>query len=105
VRYLKDFRDLRTPHNIFYYALGYSGWLGVLLFFSLQVACGALVSRVYKNHWPVLWRCDLGIYPVYCILRQRLRNAGGRNSVLSDAGVDYRTHAFDGRVTNAPDVS
>jgi hypothetical protein len=48
VGYLKDTRDLRTPHNIFYYALGYSGWLGVLLFFSLQAACGALVWRAYK---------------------------------------------------------
>jgi hypothetical protein len=48
VDYLKDARDLRTPHNIFYYALGYSGWLGVFLFFSLQAACGALVWRAYK---------------------------------------------------------
>ena len=48
VTYLKDTGDLRTPHNIFYYALGYSGWLGVLFFFSLQAACGALVWRAYK---------------------------------------------------------
>jgi hypothetical protein len=48
VSYLKDSGDLRTPHNIFYYALGYSGWLGVLLFFSLQASCGALVWRAYK---------------------------------------------------------
>ena len=48
VNYLKDTRDLRTPHNIFYYALGYSGWLGVFFFFSLQAACGALVWRAYK---------------------------------------------------------
>jgi hypothetical protein len=48
VNYLKDLGDLRTPHNIFYYALGYCGWFGVLFFFSLQAACGALVWRVYK---------------------------------------------------------
>jgi hypothetical protein len=48
VSYLKDRGDLRTPHNIFYYALGYSGWLGVFFFFSLQAACGALVWRAYK---------------------------------------------------------
>ena len=61
--YLKDFGDLRTPHNIFYYALGYSGWLGVLFFFSLQAACGALVWRVYKitgqSFGVVIWASTL----------------------------------------------
>jgi hypothetical protein len=47
VNYLKE-KDLRTPHNIFYYALGYSGWIGVIIFFSLQGACGVLVWRAYK---------------------------------------------------------
>jgi hypothetical protein len=48
VNYLKDSGDLRTPHNIFYYALGYSGWLGVFFFFSLQATCGALTWRAYR---------------------------------------------------------
>jgi hypothetical protein len=48
VNYLKAFGDIRTPHNIFYYALGYSGWIGVIIFFSLQGACGVLVWRAYK---------------------------------------------------------
>jgi O-Antigen ligase len=48
VNYLKTFGDIRTPHNIFYYALGYSGWIGVIIFFSLQGACGVLVWRAYK---------------------------------------------------------
>jgi hypothetical protein len=48
VNYLKTFGDLRTPHNIFYYALGYSGWIGVVIFFSLQGACGVLVWRAYR---------------------------------------------------------
>ncbi len=47
VNYLKD-KDLRTPHNVFYYALGYSGWIGVVIFFSLQIACGVLLWRTYK---------------------------------------------------------
>ncbi len=63
VSYLRDFGDLRTPHNIFYYALGYSGWLGVLFFFSLQAACGALVWRVYKftgqSFGVVIWASTL----------------------------------------------
>jgi hypothetical protein len=48
VTYLSVDADLRTPHNIFYYALGYSGWLGVAIFFSLQGACAALLWRAYK---------------------------------------------------------
>ena len=48
VTYLKDSGELRTPHNVFYYALGYSGWIGVTIFLSLQAACGMLLWRVYK---------------------------------------------------------
>jgi hypothetical protein len=47
VNYLKDVGELRTPHNVFYYALGYSGWIGVVIFFALQAACGVLLWRVY----------------------------------------------------------
>jgi hypothetical protein len=47
VGYLRDVGDLRTPHNVFYYALGYSGWIGVAIFFSLQTACGLLLWRAY----------------------------------------------------------
>jgi O-Antigen ligase len=47
VKYLRE-KDLRTPHNIFYYALGYSGWIGVVIFFSLQTICGLLLWRTYR---------------------------------------------------------
>ncbi|HLK67794.1 MAG TPA: O-antigen ligase family protein [Bryobacteraceae bacterium] len=29
-------RDIRTPHNVFFYAFAYGGWMGVVLFFLLQ---------------------------------------------------------------------
>ena len=48
VNYLKGSGDVRTPHNVFFYALGYSGWIGVVLFFTLQAACGALLWRAFK---------------------------------------------------------
>jgi hypothetical protein len=48
VTYLSVDADLRTPHNIFYYALGYTGWIGVTIFFSLQAVCAALLWRTYK---------------------------------------------------------
>jgi hypothetical protein len=48
VNYLKDLGEIRTPHNVFFYALGYSGWVGVVLFFSLQATVGSLVWRAYR---------------------------------------------------------
>jgi hypothetical protein len=47
VPYLKGM-EIRTPHSIFFFALGYSGWIGVLLFFSLQASILAMLWRVYK---------------------------------------------------------
>jgi hypothetical protein len=40
--------DIRTPHSIFFFALGYSGWIGVILFYSLQVSILVMLWRVYK---------------------------------------------------------
>lgn len=47
VPYLRH-TDVRTPHNIFFYALGYSGWIGVLVFYGFQFALGAVMFRVWK---------------------------------------------------------
>jgi O-Antigen ligase len=47
VNALREEGEVRTPHNVFYYALGYSGWIGVVIFFGLQVACGVLQWRAY----------------------------------------------------------
>ena len=48
MNYLKQNGDVRTPHNIFYYALGYSGWIGVAIFFALQLTCASMLWRVYR---------------------------------------------------------
>jgi hypothetical protein len=47
VPYLKGM-DIRTPHSIFFFALGYSGWIGVFLFLSLQASILAMLWRVYR---------------------------------------------------------
>ncbi len=47
VSYLKGM-DIRTPHSVFYYALGYTGWIGVVLFFGFQFSLLWLVWRAYK---------------------------------------------------------
>ena len=38
----------RTPHNVFYYALGYTGWIGVVAFGVLQLAILNLLWRSYR---------------------------------------------------------
>lgn len=39
----------RTPHNVFFYALGYTGWLGVLLTVVLWVVLGRMLWQVYRR--------------------------------------------------------
>lgn len=39
--------DVRTPHSVFYYALGYTGWVGVALFGLLQFA---IVRLLWRSH-------------------------------------------------------
>jgi hypothetical protein len=38
----------RSPHSIFYFALAYSGWIGVVLFFWLQFCLFRLLWQTYK---------------------------------------------------------
>jgi hypothetical protein len=40
--------DTRTPHSVFYYALGYTGWVGVALFAALQLAILKLLWRAFR---------------------------------------------------------
>ena len=40
--------EVRTPHSLFYYALGYTGWLGVALFGALQWAIVRLLWRAFR---------------------------------------------------------
>jgi O-antigen ligase len=48
VPYLKDV-DVRSPHNIFYFTLAYSGLIGFVAFLSFQAALLALFWRVYRE--------------------------------------------------------
>jgi len=48
VPYLED-SATRTPHNVFFLTLGYSGWLGVLIFAFLQAEIAGLLWRVHRT--------------------------------------------------------
>lgn len=41
--------SLRTPHNVFFFALGYGGWLGVLTYAFLLIALGRLLWRAFRR--------------------------------------------------------
>ena len=40
---------LRSPHSVFYYTLGYSGWVGVFLFAYFQVATFYAIWAVFRR--------------------------------------------------------
>ena len=39
---------LRTPHNCFFYALGYSGWVGVALLCAFQLSLAGVLWQAYR---------------------------------------------------------
>ena len=40
--------DVRTPHSVFYYALGYTGWVGVALFAVFQLTILRLLWQAFR---------------------------------------------------------
>lgn len=57
--------DIRTPHNVFYYALGYTGWVGVAIFglfmlalLQLQWAAFRISGQAFGIAW---WVASLAI--------------------------------------------
>jgi hypothetical protein len=58
VPYMKN-SDTRTPHNIFYYTLGYTGWLGVTAFevynatgqsYGITMWAAGITSATFSNY-------------------------------------------------------
>jgi hypothetical protein len=80
-----DDEPLRTPHNVLMYALSYTGWSGLAVFFVAQCALGALMWRVFRQtgqafglaYWVMImvWSCfdnfleaPFGAIPFYLLL-------------------------------------
>jgi hypothetical protein len=42
--------DVRSPHNAFFFAFGYSGWIGALAFFGFQAVLGWTCWKKYRVH-------------------------------------------------------
>jgi hypothetical protein len=110
VNALRQQGDVRTPHNIFYYALGYSGWIGVVIFFALQIACALMLWRVYRitgqSYGLALWAATLiaaffgnvmetpaGAIPLYLTIGIIVGPTLGRTSRAEQ--VEYHHYAED----------
>lgn len=61
---------IRTPHNGFIYALGYTGWIGLLSFVSLQLSLGVMMWNVYRQVGQLAGLCLWGT----CIIRSSFDN-------------------------------
>jgi hypothetical protein len=48
VPYLED-SATRTPHNVFFFVLGYTGWIGVLIFILFQAEIARLLWSVHRR--------------------------------------------------------
>ncbi len=50
---------IRTPHSVFFYTLGFTGWFGVAFFAALHLAVGMALWRAYRStgntFGPMLW--------------------------------------------------
>ncbi len=53
--------EVRTPHNVFFYALGYSGWLGLAFFLALEVALTRLLLRANRASGELFGLAFLGM--------------------------------------------
>jgi len=49
--------ELRSPHNVFMYCLAYTGWLGVGLFYALQIAIAVVLWKVYRQTGQAFGLC------------------------------------------------
>jgi hypothetical protein len=64
--YLNE-QHLRTPHNVFMFALGYTGWLGVVLFYGLQWSLARLLWRVYRQTGQPFGLCYWAMIMVWAV--------------------------------------
>ncbi len=95
---------VRTPHNVFFFALGYTGWLGVVSFGGFQAVLLACLWRSYRRTGnpigPALWVMGLteGLFgnfyetpynalPFYALLGLALAPVAGPLAEAAQAAV------------------
>ena len=78
--------DVRTPHNFFYFALGYGGWIGVLVLVLLQLVLVWQLLRDFPRHRPALRDLLLGRVRGCWTLQQLLRGTVRCHTLLLRSG-------------------
>ena len=61
-----------TPHNIFIYVLVYTGWLGVLLFYLLQICIGSQLWRAFRLSGQAFGICFWALMLVWAHFDNRM---------------------------------
>ncbi|MDZ7618819.1 MAG: O-antigen ligase family protein [Patescibacteria group bacterium] len=61
---------IRTPHNAFVYALGYTGWVGLAFFVVFQGSLGAALWKVYRQTGQTVGFCFWAV----CLTRATFDN-------------------------------
>lgn len=49
--------DIRSPHNIFFYVLAYSGWIGVIIFIAFELSIFLVLFKQYcvtGEYWGII---------------------------------------------------
>jgi hypothetical protein len=99
---------IRTPHNEFFYALAYTGWLGVILFFIFEGEILRLLWKVYRTtgdpfgvpYWTAmmlfgmffpLWETPYGAVPLYLTLGWLVSPLLSEAKPVVPASTDTRT--------------
>jgi O-Antigen ligase len=110
VAYVGD-ETLRSPHNVFMYALGYTGWIGVVVFYLFVGTLFHSLWRVYRlngqsfgliiltgcmigSHFGQLYETPFGAIPLFIITGAALAPlAPHRQCVMSRLPVQPLTRA------------
>jgi len=107
--------DTRSPHNIGLYALGYSGWIGLIIFLAFQTSLMILGWKTYKatgQAWALaFWisglinaffgnsfETPMGAIPFYLVLRLAFGPALSWNRASNRY---FETEAFEERPQRA----
>lgn len=113
--------DTRTPHNAFFYALGYTGWLGVSSIAVLWGCLGRLLWQVWRTKREIfgiligVFSLGLGMFgnwfetpygalPTYLLIGLALSSLGRADAPAASEPVEQRTlsRAAPGRRRTPP---
>ncbi len=79
--------ELRSPHNVFMYCLAYTGWVGVGMFYALQLAILAVLWRVYRGAGQAFGFCYVVMINVWALFDPLIASPMGAIPYYSLVGL------------------